>query len=78
LSNPKVKESILIEKIRINCTKAVRSKRVIAVLDTCSINLDTYKGRITDFEGVGTIAKNRYRSSYGFFIHPLYVIDEGD
>lgn len=60
------------------CINAVRGKRVIAVVDTCTITLNTYVGRITNFDGIGIVARNIHKSSYGFFMHPIYVIDEKD
>lgn len=78
LSNPKVTERILIEKMKNKCSKSVAGKRVIAALDTTTITMDTYLGRITDFEGLGMVGRNQQYTSFGFFMHPIYVIDEVD
>ena len=78
LSNPKVSESVLLSKLQQNCSEAVQGKRELAICDTCVINLDSHKGRITDFEGIGTIGRNQSKTSYGYFIHPIYVVDEQD
>ncbi len=77
-SNPKVTETILIKELQRKCSSAVEGKRVLAILDTSTITLDTYLGRITDFEGLGLIGKNQHSSSFGLFLHPIYVIDEAD
>ena len=77
-SNPKVTETILIKELQRKCSSAVEGKRVLAILDTSTITLDTNLGRITDFEGLGLIGKNQHSSSFGLFLHPIYVIDEAD
>lgn len=50
----------------------------MSIVDTCTITLNTYLGRITDFEGIGMVGRNKHKSSYGFFLHPIYVVDEAE
>lgn len=42
------------------------------------MNLNRYFGRITDYEGIGTVSRNQHKCSYGFFLHPIYVVDADD
>ena len=78
LSNDRVTEDILIDKLRMSCKKHMKDKRVLAICDTSVINIDSYIGRITDFEGLGLTGNNQHKPSHGFFIHPILVIDEQD
>ena len=75
LSNEKVTEEILISKLQNMCKESVSGKSVLALVDTSTITLDRYKGRVTNFEGLGTIGRNQHSSSCVFFLHPIYVID---
>jgi len=54
----------------------VLNKNLLVLVDTTDIRLDKHLGRITDTDGIGIIDKNQHKSSYGFFVHPLYVVDE--
>ena len=78
LSNPKVSEQILINHLKEDCRDSVVSKRVLALVDTSTVNLNRYFGRITNYDGIGTISRNQHKSSYGFFLHPIYVVDADD
>lgn len=51
---------------------------MLAFVDTSTVNLNRYFGRITDYEGIGTVSKNQHTYSYGFFMHPIYVVDADD
>ncbi len=61
-----------------NCSSSVAGKSVLAICDTTKVCVDSHMGRITDFEGIGILSKNQFKSSYGFLVHPLYVIDQID
>lgn len=78
LGNRKVTEEILKNKLTEKCSKAVSSQNVIAVVDTSVVTLNSHIGRITDFTGLGRIGKNQYGTSYGYMLHPIYVIDQKD
>lgn len=78
LANVKVTESTLIDRLKSKCENIVRDKDVIVLVDTTDIRIDQHKGRMTEFEGIGIIDKNQFKASYGFFVHPLYVMDEHD
>jgi len=51
---------------------------VLVIADTTDIRLDNHLGRITDLDGIGILDKNQHKASYGFLLHPLYVVDEAD
>lgn len=74
--NKKVRSDILIEKLKSKCSSNIVGKDILVILDTTSICLDRYKGRITNFEGIGTIRGNQFKTQCGFNLHPLYVVDE--
>lgn len=76
LSNSRVSEDTLISKLSNDCAFGVKDKRVIAVVDSCTISLNKHFGRINNVEGIGRIGRNQHQASYGFFIHPIYVVEE--
>lgn len=79
LSNPRVKESILINQLRQNCLQSVEGKDVLAICDTSVVNINPQMGRISDFEGLGiTSRRSSGVPSYGYYMHPIYVIDSND
>lgn len=75
LKNEKVTESLLIDSLSEQCAENVVSKRVMALCDTCTINIDNHKNRIQDFTGLGRIAKNQHGQSIGFLVHPILIYD---
>lgn len=76
--NTKVTESILIDNLKVKCAKTTVGKDVLVILDTTTVCIDQYKGRMTEFEGVGIISSNQHTPQFGFLAHPLYVVDEHD
>lgn len=76
LSNPKVKESILIGKLQEQCKKAVDGKKVLAICDSSVVSLNSQMGRISDFEGLGLTSRNIKRPNYGYYMHPIYIVDQ--
>ena len=51
---------------------------MLVIADTTDIRLDNHLGRTTDLDGIGILDKNQHKASYGFLLHPLYVVDEAD
>jgi len=75
LANDKVTEQKLIARLGEKCSKQVKGKSVVAIVDTSRIAVDTYLGRINNYEGIGILSKNQHTSSHGFLLHPIYVVD---
>lgn len=75
LDNDKVTEQKLIDRLGEKCSKQVKGKSVIAIVDTSRIALDSCLGRISNYEGIGILSKNQHTSSHGFLLHPIYVVD---
>jgi len=73
LSNPKVKESNLIEGLEEQCSRNVEDKDIIAFCDTSSFNFTSHKGRLTDFTGLGSIGSVHGTHPLGFLMHPILI-----
>lgn len=65
----------MISKLQKDCEQRVLNKDVLVILDTTDIRLDKHLGRIKDLEGIGLLDRNQFKASYGFLLHPLYVMD---
>lgn len=78
LMNDRVREEILINNMKKTCAENVIDKDILVILDTTKIRLDRYKGRMTDFGGIGILSANQHHPYYGFLLHPLFVLDEQD
>lgn len=72
LSNKRVKEEDLVQRLLESTRKRVGRKRLLVLSDTTEYNLSNHKGRITDFEGVGSTSRN---DTLGFFSHNQLVLD---
>ena len=69
---------MLVDRLKESCSDRVVDKEILVILDTTDVRLDNHLGRITDLAGIGILDKNQHKASYGFLVHPLYVIDEQD
>jgi hypothetical protein len=75
LSNPKVKESILVDALKDQCALNVEGRKVLVFCDSSSINIENHKNRIQNVEGLGRIGRNQAKQTLGFLVHPLLVYD---
>lgn len=77
LRNDKVSEDYLIQTIQQRTQQQSKGKRVLAICDTSSINTQTNKGRISDYNGLGRIANNQNgKETLGFKLHPILIENE--
>jgi len=76
LRNDHVTEAYLLDTIKRSTEFQSRNKRVLAICDTSSINLESNRGRISDDRGLCRIGKANGKEILGFKLHPIMIEDE--